>query len=145
MKATREDCVAEALSWLGTPYHHHGRIKHVGVDCGQLLQGVYGNIGVAAPRALQYAHDWHLHRSEEMFVGIVESFGTREVYDATPLPGDIIVYKFGRCFSHGAIYVGDGRIVHSYIGLGVTLSGIADGMLADRPVRCFALDWEGMR
>ncbi len=24
--------VAEALIWLGTPYHHQGRVKGVGVD-----------------------------------------------------------------------------------------------------------------
>ena len=24
--------VAEALTWLGTPYHHQGRVKGVGVD-----------------------------------------------------------------------------------------------------------------
>lgn len=24
--------VAEAVTWLGTPYHHQGRVKGVGVD-----------------------------------------------------------------------------------------------------------------
>lgn len=33
--------VAEAITWLGTPYHHQGRVKGVGVDCGTLLCEVY--------------------------------------------------------------------------------------------------------
>ncbi|WP_436904878.1 hypothetical protein [Acinetobacter johnsonii] len=33
--------VQEALTWLGTPYHHQGRVKDVGVDCGTLLCEVY--------------------------------------------------------------------------------------------------------
>lgn len=33
--------VAEALTWLGTPYHQQGRVKGVGVDCGTLLCEVY--------------------------------------------------------------------------------------------------------
>ena len=31
--ALRERVVAEALSWLGTPYAHRQRLKGVGVDC----------------------------------------------------------------------------------------------------------------
>lgn len=26
------EAVAEALTWLGTPYHHQGRVKGVGVE-----------------------------------------------------------------------------------------------------------------
>ena len=29
---TRAAIVAEAMSWIGTPYHSHARIKGVGVD-----------------------------------------------------------------------------------------------------------------
>ena len=31
--------VAEALTWLGTPYHHQGRVKGVGVDCRSIQHG----------------------------------------------------------------------------------------------------------
>lgn len=33
------EAVTEALTWLGTPYHHQGRIKGVGVDCRSIQQG----------------------------------------------------------------------------------------------------------
>ncbi|WP_316150423.1 NlpC/P60 family protein [Cupriavidus sp. BIC8F] len=34
---SRAEFVAEVRTWLGTPYHHQGRLKGVGVDCGGLL------------------------------------------------------------------------------------------------------------
>lgn len=36
----RESIVAEARAWLGTPYHHEGRVKGAGVDCIGLVIGV---------------------------------------------------------------------------------------------------------
>ena len=42
----------------------------------------------------------------------------------TPLPGDVIVYRYGRCVSHGALVVAWPQIIHAYLGLGVVL---ADG------------------
>ena len=40
LHASRAAVVAEAIAWLGTPYHHRARIKGVGVDCAQLALGV---------------------------------------------------------------------------------------------------------
>ena len=42
----RQAVVAEALTWLGTPYHHRARVKGAGVDCGQLLAAVFEGAGV---------------------------------------------------------------------------------------------------
>ena len=35
------EAVDEALTWLGTSYHHQGRVKGMGVDCGALVCEVY--------------------------------------------------------------------------------------------------------
>lgn len=37
---TRSQYVEEARKWIGTPYHHQGSIKQVGVDCVGLIIGV---------------------------------------------------------------------------------------------------------
>ena len=34
---TKEDVVREAKTWLGTPFHHQGRLKGVGVDCAGVI------------------------------------------------------------------------------------------------------------
>ena len=38
-----------AQEWAGTPYHHRARIKGVGVDCGQLVAGVFEEAGLIPP------------------------------------------------------------------------------------------------
>lgn len=43
---TRQEIVAEARSWIGTPFHHHAEIKSVGVDCIHLPIGVCKNLGL---------------------------------------------------------------------------------------------------
>jgi cell wall-associated NlpC family hydrolase len=41
--------VAEARTWLGTPFHHQARLKSVGVDCIGLVIGVSRELGLVAP------------------------------------------------------------------------------------------------
>ncbi len=118
--AARAGVVAVAKSWLGTPYHTGGRLKGVGVDCLTLLAEVYAEAGVT-PRidVPYYPADWHLHRGEERYLkGLL--LHAREI-DAPPLPGDIALWKFGRCFSHGAIVIDWPVILHAYVGRAVTL------------------------
>lgn len=115
----RERVVAEALTWLRTPYHHRGRIKGVGVDCAMLLCEVYEAAGVTPHiDPGPYASDWHLHHSDEVFLGWLQKYG-REVDE--PRPGDVILWKYGRCFSHGAILCDNTYVAHSYLNHGVRL------------------------
>lgn len=134
--STREAVVTEAMSWLHakTPYHHHARIKGVGVDCAQLLCGVFEAVGMVEPIDTgMYPVDWHMHRSEEMFSGWLEKYGALQAPDAAHQVGDVFLFKFGRTFSHGAILVADNLLVHSYIGMGVILSTFNEQPLLDRP------------
>lgn len=115
----RRMVVVEALSWLGTPYHHHGRVKGAGVDCGMFLAEVYERMGIL-PHVDPgfYDTDWHLHKSEEKYLNLVKQFASK--VDG-PEPGDIALFKYGHCASHGAIVVKWPQIVHSYFGIGVVL------------------------
>jgi len=45
MGVTREEIVAEAREWLGTPWRHQGQKKGVGADCAGLVIGVGKNRG----------------------------------------------------------------------------------------------------
>ncbi|MCE9561882.1 MAG: hydrolase [Planctomycetes bacterium] len=118
--AQRAAVVAAARSWLGTPYHHHARVKGVGADCLTLLASVYAEAGVIPPvRIPEYSHQWHLHRSEELYLnGVLEH--AREI-SGPPEPGDTVVWKFGRCYSHGAVVVVWPLVIHAYIGIGTVL------------------------
>lgn len=131
--AQQEAVKAEAISWLGTPYHHAGAIKKVGVDCARLVIEIFANAGVLKrfePDA--YPPDWHLHRSEEKYLLHVEQ-RAEEVLELDV--GDLVVMKFGRTFSHGAVYIGAGEIVHAYVNRLVEAARLAD--FADRDQKFF--------
>lgn len=113
--AQRQQLVAEALSWHGTRYHHHGRIKGVGVDCAMLLAEVFHTCGLV-PRVEpgHYPREWHLHHGDELFLGWLQRLGARPV--AVGQPGDVAVYRFGHCYSHGGIVVDTaGTVIHAHI------------------------------
>lgn len=106
--------VAEARSWIGTPYHNCADIKGVGVDCGMLLVRVFVDTGLCPPfDPRPYPADWHLHRSEERYLGFIFARGSETTQ---PQPGDVMVLRFGRCYSHGGIVTNlkPLMIVHAY-------------------------------
>lgn len=97
----RRHVVREAQSWVGTKYHPQGDVKGAGVDCGMLLVRVFVDAGLCAPfDPRPYADDWYLHRGEERYLGFIFD-RTKEV--AAPLPGDVVAFRYGRCYAHGGI------------------------------------------
>lgn len=136
----RASIVAAAREWLGTPYHHHARVKHAGADCAMFPLTVYQECGVL-PLTYQppeYSVQWHLHRSEELYLKEIERF-VREL-DGPPQPADFVVFRFGRTFSHGAIVVEWPIVIHSYIPHGVLLSdALRDGELLGREHKYFEI------
>lgn len=108
----RASIVAEALSWLRTPYHHQARIKGVGVDCVWLLIEVFKTVGIVAADfdPGNYAGEWYFHQTEEIYLTGVIGHARRI---EAPQPGDVALYRFGHCVSHGAIVVAEGYCVHA--------------------------------
>jgi len=134
---TRDGVVAEARSWIGTPFHHGARVKGAGVDCLMLLAEVYERAGVACHiEPPFYVPDWHLHRDAERYMeGLL--FYARPI-DGSPLAGDIALFRFGRTFSHGAIVVEWPRLIHAYWAIGVVWGDAALYPLKGREVRFFS-------
>lgn len=115
MDPRRALIVAEAESWIGTPYHHEARVKGGGVDCGQILIAVYSVHGFMPSdyKVEHYPPDFAMHRDFEWYLSIVQEF-SREITEAEVLPGDIVLFKWGRLFSHGAIVTDYPNIIHSW-------------------------------
>lgn len=130
----------EARTWLGTPYHDCAMVKGAGVDCAFLLKAVYEAVGIEAPIEIEpYSPQWFLHRSEEKYITKVLE-RAHEIDEARAGVGDIVVYKFGRCFAHGAIIAAPGwpQIVHAFKQAGMVTLDLGDrGVFADRPRRFF--------
>ena len=152
----RRGCVvAEAVSWLRTPYHHMARVKGAGADCLTLLAEVYEKAGVIPHVEVPfYPPDWNLHHDAERYLEGVTRYAREIPYCADnaplgvrvsggaalrrePQPGDVAVFKFGRCFAHGAIVLGWPRLIHAWHSAGVVYADAMQGQLALRPVRIF--------
>lgn len=137
---SRADVVAEAMTWLKTPYHHRASVKGAGVDCAQILVEVYSACGLIPKFDTgDYTPDWMMHREEERYLSFVLNYA-HEV--ETPQPGDVVLYKVGRCFAHGGIVVDWPTIIHaSRYDRGVVLGEGLGGWLEGREVRFFSL-WD---
>ncbi len=118
--------VAEARSWLGTPYHHAADVKGAGVDCAMLLVRVFCDLGFVPPfDPRPYTRDWFLHRSEERYLGALLA-RAREV--RSPGLGDIVLFRMGRCFGHGGIVsrLEPLSLIHAFAGTRCVVEDVID-------------------
>jgi cell wall-associated NlpC family hydrolase len=137
---TRAAIVAEALEWEGTPYLSRARIKGVGVDCAMLPSAVYHAVGLIPDLHPDYPADWMLHRDEERFLAYVTPWA-REIDESELGPGDMVIWKFGRTYSHSAIVIDLPIVLHAVVrGQAVVRGDITrDVDLIDRPRKFFSL------
>jgi cell wall-associated NlpC family hydrolase len=150
----RAAVVAEAKEWVGTPYHHMARVKQAGTDCGQLLLGIFEAVELI-PHVDPgfYTHDWHMHNSQEIYLSFVEQLAARradnleltiqqrlELDNAYYVPaGDILVWRVGRTFSHGAVVTRWPNIIHAYFPAGkVEEVSVLNTPMATRPMRVYS-------
>lgn len=87
MTFTRQQVVATAREWLGTPYRHQGRHKNRFVDCIGLIIGIGADLGDTIIAPDDYS-------SSPSGIMLMEKARVQfnEVTDRTePLPGDIMV------------------------------------------------------
>jgi cell wall-associated NlpC family hydrolase len=145
--AARTRFVAEALTWIGTPFRDCADVKGGAVDCAMLMVRSAVDTGLIPPfDPRPYSPRWMLHRSEEKFLAIVrDRLGAKET--DTPRFGDVHLYQFGRCYSHGGIRINAHEIVHAYGAAGCCLVSRIDEPLLNfighgdanvpRPVKYF--------
>lgn len=110
---TRARILAEARSWEYTPFHHKGRIKGVGCDCGGFIYEVYSkalNLKLD-PFPAHYAEDWAVHQENEIYLSFLKPY-VEEIKD--PKPADLVMWQFGRNFSHGTIVTEKGQFIHAW-------------------------------
>ncbi|HEX3624759.1 MAG TPA: hypothetical protein VH280_04960 [Verrucomicrobiae bacterium] len=113
MNNLRQMVIDEAKTWVGTKFHHEARVKGHGVDCGQMLIAVYGKFGFMPEdyKLEHYPADFAMHRDREWYLEIVQEFA-KEV--DKPGPGDVVLFKWGRLYSHGGVVVDWPNIIHAW-------------------------------
>src|SRR5579864_253958 len=142
---TRSEVVAEARSWLTTPYIRRASVKGAGCDCFTLLFAVYlwaGFIPESEAEKVDNAvisSDWfcHVDKGDERYMywllkhaskigeGIGSAGGT--------LPGNLALCRSvgSSVFNHGGLIVKWPRVIHCTVS-----SGVAEVSAATDPLWC---------
>lgn len=124
--------VAEALTWIGTPYRHQASLKGVGCDCIGLVRGVWRDVSGEDVALPAYTPDWaEVGGREALLEGLSARFAAVDLTIARP--GDILVFRMRpRCpakhvaiLSEGAIDDPRAKIIHAYWGHAVVESWLA--------------------
>lgn len=109
---TRAAVVAEARSWINTPFHHQAEIKGIGVDCGGLMRGVSIALGLipanyrdlVPPSLHGYSREPHGDLGRELC-----DLYLHRIDPATVRPGDVVVVQWNGPPRHMAIVASDGN------------------------------------
>jgi len=139
MIVTREDAVAEARAWLGTPFQHQGCLKGVACDCIGLVKGVGLALGLvdydpASPEAQSFASYSLMPDSKRMRQGLAMWLVSIPV--AEVLPADILFMAWTREPQHVALRTDHG-IIHSYSSVGKVVEHAFDESWQRRVVAAY--------
>lgn len=118
---SRDMIVAEARTWLQTPYRHQASVRGVGADCLGLVRGVWrGVIGDEPQAAPPYTPDWAEAMGEETLLDAARRH-LIEVAPGSAAIGDVLLFRMGlgSPAKHAAIVSGRDTIIHAYWGRSV--------------------------
>lgn len=118
---TRKAIIAEARTWLKTPYKHQGRKKGVGVDCIGLPLGVGEVLGICGYDSVDYRrYGRRPPRGSCMLEYFDRECGPRRTEHE---PGDMLVFWMNP-ITRRAQHIGietDRGIIHTYADIGLVV------------------------
>lgn len=115
-----EDIVAQARTWLGTPFHHQARLKGKGCDCLGLIIGVVDELGLKDIQGrLLSSYDEITYPKEPDGAYLIDKLTDilTEVPIADAHAGDLALFKVRENPQHLAIltdYEGGLGMIHSF-------------------------------
>jgi NlpC/P60 family putative phage cell wall peptidase len=121
----REQIVAEARRWIGTPYRHQASLRGVGCDCVGMVAGIWSSVFGEAPGMPQaYSSGWLDPSPEETLLALAR----RHMAERQPHafePGDMLVFRWVDRMParHCGIAVSETRMVHAYQSAGKVAEG----------------------
>jgi len=129
----RDEFVAMARSYVGTPFHHQGRLPEVGLDCAGVV--------VCAARACGYDVQDVQGYGRIPANGLLEQ-AVLSHCDQVPIAdarnGDIMLFAFRNEPQHLAIYA-DGMIIHAYMQVNKVVENSLDDVWRSRLRGCYRL------
>jgi len=103
-----EKMIMAVKACLGTPFHHQGRKKDVGLDCiGLVIIGLKA-IDIKIKDRLDYG----VRPDGVSLINAIKEHGGREVKNIQA--GDILVFRYDNQPQHVAIALSDSELIHSF-------------------------------
>lgn len=124
---TRAAIVAEARSWIGTPYQHQASVRGAGCDCLGLVRGVWRGLIGPEPQAVPpYAADWAMRGEPEVLLDAARRW-LQEIPTRAGTAGDVLLFRMSAeaPAKHCAVLTASNTIIHAYWGRAVVESRLA--------------------
>jgi NlpC/P60 family putative phage cell wall peptidase len=125
-----DQIVAEARSWIGTPYLHQASAKGAGADCLGLLRGLWRALHGCEPEAIPaYTEDWAEPERREVLMAAAGRWLIEKPL-SDEARGDVLLFRMraGSIAKHLGLQseIGTGRrFIHSYTAHGVVESSLS--------------------
>jgi NlpC/P60 family putative phage cell wall peptidase len=113
---SRVDIIAEARSWLSTPYRHQASVKGAGADCLGVVRGVWrGLVGPEPEVPPPYTPDWAEARAEETLRDAAARW-LKPLPLVEVSPGDVILFRMAPDgpAKHCAVLTERQTLIHAY-------------------------------
>lgn len=121
-----ERVLAEAESWIGTPYRHGASMRGVSCDCLGLVRGIWRALyGNEPEHPGAYAPDWAEAASSDPLMEAAQRH-MRSRISSNPQPGDLLIFRWRAdvAAKHLGIMTRENRFIHAYEGHHVMASAL---------------------
>lgn len=114
-KEEEKKFIEECRSWMDPPtkWMHGVGVKNYRSDCVHYTLGVAKAMGwIEKDYEIEpYPHDWALHQSKSRLAEELHKHCHLVKKEDIKI-GDLLLYKFGKCESHIAWFLGEGKAIH---------------------------------
>lgn len=129
----REDFVAAARGYIGTPFHHQGRVPGVGLDCAGVIVCAAKACGYDVADIAGYGRIPSNGMLEQAVLCHCDQIAIEHVQT-----GDILLFKFRHEPQHLAIF-DNGLLIHAYSSIGKVIENGFDAAWRAKLVGCYRL------
>lgn len=117
----KNQIITEARSWIGTKFHHQGRIKKTfshngGCDCIGFVIGVADNIGLkfeGKPYSFYDDLDYPKYPHKNKLEQVIQKFMIK-IDESSYQTGDVLLFKFDKNPQHVGLVSYHNNIIHCY-------------------------------
>lgn len=102
MTVSREDFVAEARTWIGTPWRFQGQTKGLGADCAGFIRGVIFALGLAPRHNPKYILNYSMMPDGVMLKAECDKWLT-PIRKADMRSGDVLLLRPEKLSQHMGI------------------------------------------